>query len=301
MFNKSQKKVIIILVVILLVTSLLAFLLSSNNHDKHLIDDNPLGDKDSMWDDNLPIQSEISSLTDENLYFTLQNIINDYYEIIANNDVSNLYDILEDSYKTSHNINVNNVLDNFPKIAINPIFTAYTIYYNVSGNTKYYFINGSLYNQEEDGAHTYNDNDNFLVIISNNHYVIKPLGDINNLLNYSNRYSMFNININNSHIVKLISISIENKLISYVNNFLNLLYLNPERAYAMLDSKMQEKYVNLETFKENRNNIYRSLSSNIFSYEEIESETFILYKIKDSLGNDMQIIESSPNNYQIAF
>ncbi len=298
----SKKYIIIIIVLILVVLSLLAVYISikdrndntnvnignsSNNGNNN---DNDIIDKDK-------INQNKQLLENEDLYFRIYLTLNDYYHNIHLGNKKEIYNVLEDGYKKDNNLTEDNVLNYIKADYSDSTYIIKEIYYNPNSRVTYYFTNGYLYNNSEDDESSYYDSVKFIVIIKNNHYVIKPLDNSVNYLNYVNNCVIEDININNSNILLNNTINEQNKLILYLNEFLNLLIYNPERAYNMLDANTLKKYTDYNNFYSERNNIFNKLSTNILSYNKSDN----IYRIKDFKQNDIVITEERILDYKIGY
>lgn len=301
----SKKYIIIIIVLILVVLSLLAVYISikdrndntnvnignsSSNNGNNNDNDNDIIDKDK-------INQNKQLLENEDLYFRIYLTLNDYYRNIHLGNKKEIYNVLEDGYKKDNNLTEDNVLNYIKADYSDSTYIIKEIYYNPNSRVTYYFTNGYLYNNSEDDESSYYDSVKFIVIIKNNHYVIKPLDNSVNYLNYVNNCVIEDININNSNILLNNTINEQNKLILYLNEFLNLLIYNPERAYNMLDANTLKKYTDYNNFYSERNNIFNKLSTNILSYNKSDN----IYRIKDFKQNDIIITEERILDYKIGY
>ena len=97
------------------------------------------------------------------------------------------------------------------------------------------------------------------------------------------------------------NISEKNKLVLYINEFLNLLFLDSEKAFSMLDDNTKSKYLGYEDFYNQIDYIYEILSTNIFSYTTDDTYNYKVYKIQDNNQRNISISEYRTMNYKIGF
>ena len=82
---------------------------------------------------------------------------------------------------------------------------------------------------------------------------------------------------------------------------MNLLILDNERAYNMLDDETKNKYYSYDYFYTQRYDIYNNFSANIFAISKTENEENIIYSIKDSNQRTIKITEFRIMDYKIGF
>lgn len=295
--DKNKKKVIIIIGVILAIISLLAIVLGLILKDE---ENNKPGSNLPSINNEPIIKKEIEKLNDDNVFFSLQSLLNNYYLLYSSKN-KDVYDLLENDYKRSLNLTKNNLFEVLENIDGSPSFTPYEIYYNPNSDVTYYFIKGYYLNIPIIGDGEYKDDISFLVIVNNqNKYVIKPLRNVNDLESYAKNYYIKNIEIsNNSNFIKN-DISIKNKLILYLTNFQNLLVYDNKKAYGMVSENIKKRYSNND-FKNNLVDVYSAFSTNIFSYSEKTINNQKVYNIIDNNQNKIAIYENSIMNFTIDF
>lgn len=292
--KNNQKKLIIIIIVILIITSLFAVYLSLTINNSEPIIEEPLP---SVDDDTASI------LKTENMYFAIQNVINNYYMYISNRDNKNVYAVLDDKYKNDNNLTMNNIANILNNNYQGVTYEAKEIYSKKLNNHRYYFVNGYLFNQSISGdIYGYEKSVAILVIVnSSNHYVIRPLGIINNLKNYADNFTENSVEVNNNKSIQFTEIREDYKLQGYISEFINLLSIDTERAYNMLDNDTKNKYGNVNNLNNNIVNIINNVSSSVFSYSKKEMDDYIEYKIKDKNYHDITIIEYKVMDFKIGF
>jgi len=301
--KNNSKKLIIIIVIILGITSIIALYFGFKSPNDNNQNNNPGGTTTNPGtsSSNL-INKEISLLTVEDEYLKIQNTINDYYTKLSIKDNAGLYKILEKSYILENNITANNVTDVIYSNYETVNYTAKEIYYNKNSSVTYYFVNGYVFNQtimEDDFS--YEKSVNYMIIVKNGYYVIRPLSNQIEIENYAKNYNIKDIDINSKTKLVTTSVSEKNKLITYITEFMNLLILDNERAYNMLDDETKNKYYSYDYFYTQRYDIYNNFSANIFAISKTENEENIIYSIKDSNQRTIKITEFRIMDYKIGF
>ena len=296
MENKAKKKILIIVGVILVIIAIMTIIASS------LIDDGEPIDKPNNGT-NTTLNKKIQKLTDEALFFSVQRAINDYYIILTNNNASQLYNILEADYILENNITKSNVLNKIEHNYSSTSYIAKEIYYNPNSSVTYYFVNGYFIDtsMNEDDL-IYYENVNYLIIVdSDSEYVIRPLNSKVDLNTYAKSYSIDDVDIDNESKFILTNINEKNKLTVYLNEFLNLMFFDTDRAYDMLDNSVKNNYNGFNDFKNQITDIYDKLSSSIFSYSTKEVGNIIEYNIVDNKQNKIKILEYNVMDYKVIY
>ena len=295
---KQKKKVIIIIIVLLIIFTVTVLLLVNNSDDDN--NETPGNNTNTNIDNSSIEDVRINTLEDEDRFFTLQRIINNYYDIIRSNDAEILYNVLVENYIYNNNITVNNVLSILDNSYEDTSYIAKDIQYIEGENITYYIINGYLLNQiivtEE---LQYNSDVNFMVIIKNNTYAIYPLQDVD-INEFLERYDFKNDeNINSANTYTNVFVVVENKLTTYINEFLTLMFVDSQRAYNMLSDESKDLYGSLDNFNQRLYNIYQSISPVVFSYYVNELDDYVEYDIIDNNTNRITIYEYNTMNYSI--
>lgn len=297
--DKAKKNVLIVIGIIIAVIAILAIVISSYINEEEVPNEpnNP-----NIDEPNESLNDEISKLEDEAVFWGLQKIINDYYNTILMEDTSELLRLLDPLYISMNRINASNVY-NFVGTEEGIInYVAKNIYYNPDSLVTYYFISGYLSSNSIMGdEYEFQSNVSFLVIVDDrNNYVIRPI-DTSDIENYALNYDIVERSLEIDNSFQTINVTEENKLVTYLSEFINFLIDNPREAYNLLDENTKNNYQSYSDFESNTFSIYESLSSRIFSYAKEEDGDVIIYKIKDNKQNDITIYEYGIMNYQIAY
>ena len=289
--NKNNKKILIFVIVgILVITSILAVILSLRDNKKpNDITNNTTEAPNSPVNPN-PNTPDSSD----------EDVISTNIERLKN--ASEFLELLEDKYVTENNLTESNVL-NIIKTT-NPLisYQANTIYYNPKSSVTYYFVNGYVVESTiEEGTPKYIKDVNYLVIVTNNKYVIRPLGNVSDLETYAKNYNKVKIEINNSTKFSKNNVSNDNKVKGYIINFMDLMFYDVNKAYNMLDDQTKEKYPDLNSFINNREVIADNLFTSFWYTNDNEDSDVFIYKVQNRGGDTITITEYYPNDFKIGF
>ena len=296
MNDKKYLRVVIVIILILAVVSVgLVWLLGNNTNDN--IDN--IDDTSSIDNPTLRVLQNAA-----NEFFTVQRIVNNYYEIIKSNNAQEIYNVLDKDYVISNAIDENNVLNFFTNDYEDTSYIAKEIQYIRGENTTYYFVNGYLLNQNIVTEEIeYNANVNYLVITDTekNLYAIHPL-ESNEFNNFVSSYDFKNtLELNEDNSYSNINIIETNKLTTYINEFLSLMFLDTERAYNMLDDATKSYFGSYDSFSDSLLDTYDRISPVIFSYSQETGDDYILYSVIDNNDNRIRIYEYNTMNYVLGF
>lgn len=297
--EEHKKKILTLVGVILIFIALIVVILSIIFKDEKINEPN----KPSS-NPNKVIAKEIEELKDENLFFSVQNAINNYYSMLSNKNTDYIVSILDNDYKREKNITSNNIYNVLKSDYETVNYIAKSIYYNPNSSITYYFINGYLSNlsmMEDD--YQYYPNINFLIIVNenNNYYNIMPLDDNIDIENFAKNYDIKNRQITGNTLLSSYTMSEKNKLSVYITEFIDLMVYDNKRAYDMLDEETKNKYNGIDDFKNQLMDIYNYLSTLIFSFSSKEVNGEKVYSIIDDNQNKITIYEKNIMNYKIGF
>lgn len=299
MENKAQRKVLMIIAILILIISILAYVLSL-----FVGDDNPDDPLDPGSDNpSEVVRDEIVLLEDESVFFSVQNVINQYYNYIFEENTSELFLLLDPEYLDEYGITSNNIYSVIGNDYGITSYMANNIYYNPDSSVTYYFVTGYLTSNSIMGdEYRYTDSVSFLVIVdeTTSYYVLRPI-ETSDLRNYAENYHIVDRNIEEGNRFQVSTYSLENKLTTYLSEFINFLINNPEEAYQLLDDDTKLSYQSYQDFESHIVDIYNMLSSRIFSYSSREEDGVVVYDIIDNKQNEITIYEYSLMNYQISF
>ena len=218
-----------------------------------------------------PSRVTLSLVKEYDEFFTINTLINEYYQDMIDDDKTTVLDKLDAAYIKTHNITKNNIKNFMEQNYENITYVAKNMYVKGLNGILYYFTTGEIQNYDFAAeVLTEQERINYLVIVDqkNKSYSITPLVSDISMFDYAQEYKMGSKTIenNDNNKYKINSISDKNVAIYYLNYFKNMLYLNSEKAYNMLDSQTKSKYADFEDFVNNLPTIYDSLSTNLLSY-----------------------------------
>ncbi len=241
---------------------------------------------------------------DDRTIYTIQNILNNYYESLISKETNIVYSLLHETYLINNQINQNNIFNKIETDYENPTFIIEEFQGYEKNDLKYYFIKGYLISQEYTSENaSLTDNLIYEIVVDNNTntYNIIPIAT-SNFNNYINNYNFDEItNTTGNNKYEKLQITEKNKLISYISKFKNLLLIAPEKAYNLLGIQTKKSYLTKEDFINQKEEIFLKLSSLIFSYSKDETTEQKTYKIIDNKGNEITIKERNILNYTIDF
>ncbi len=300
--DKAQKKVLIMVFTILLFIAVIAVIWSLLLKDEN--QEGGTGEEEvpsDVFDD--AFLTEISALDDYNEFFTVSKIINDYYLALIERDASTFIHLLDQDYQNEMGIRPNNVFQIVPSNYHSVTYTPTQIYYNADSVVTYYFVGGYLEDVDiTDDSSVYEDSIYYLVIVNKNtkHYAIRPLDQNINLEEYANEYHLVEKELE-YNTYREVTTNEEKVLVTYLNVFRDLLYLDNERAYQMLHEDMKGQYSSQADFYAHREEIYNTVPSNVVGYSKDQSDGFNIYHIFDVSQNEVIIYENHIMDFQISY
>lgn len=302
MGNKAQRKVLIIIGLILIIIAILAYVLSlfidNNNNDQENNGVNNTPPSTSHVDE---VTTDFTLLENERAFFGLNDIINHYFESILVRDTDELMVMLDDEYIEENNITTSNLYNYINHNYANVSYVSKEIHYNPNSDVTYYFIGGYAMSYSVASSVIIPDV-HFLVIVdeSTNRYVLRPI-ESDNLEDYIENYDVKVRELTSGNAFVTRTISEEEKITTYLSEFINLLVSEPEEAYELLTDNKKAEYGSFANFESQVPNIFEDLSSVIFSYASSEEDDRTVYSIKDNHQNSITIYEYGIMNYQISF
>lgn len=213
----------------------------------------------------------LTSVKDYDVFFTINNIINDYYAQMIEDDKDAILDLLDTSYIKSHKITKNNVKNYMEQNYESIDYVSKFMYVKGANNKLYYFVSGEeqLYDFAAEVL-TEKEGINYLVTVdeSNDTYSITPVAASINMFDYAQDYKINStkINTNSNNNYSLTIMDDEAVTIYYLNYFKTILYLNTEKAYGMLTDESKNMYTSYEEFVNGLYNLYEKLTTNLLSY-----------------------------------
>lgn len=293
-----KKIKIVIVIIVFLVLFAIGIIILLNDDVNENVDNN----NENVTSINNPKLKVLQNIDNE--FFTVEKIVNNYYEIIKNKNAQDIYNVLDKNYIINNAIDKNKILDYYDDNLEDTSYVAKEIQYIEGENTKYYFVNGYLLNQiiatEEI---EYYENVNYLVITDthNGLYAIYPLNN-SDYTSFLDNYDFKNtVDLNKNNKYTNLEVTENNKLTTYINEFLTLMFLDAQTAFDMLDQETQSEFVSYNNFMANLLEIYEKISPVIFSYSKKESENYVLYNVIDNNNNRIKIYEYNTMKFELGF
>lgn len=285
-----------------------------NEPDKDTDDDN----NDDVVDSE-PEKEEVdvptfTKLDDYDVFFSLNSLISDYYSGYTIENYDKVMNILDNEYRIRNNIkkeNVKNLLNG--KIG-ELTFNSKIIYARENKQMVYYFMQGDIIevanilptDPEHMGSESRiseEENICFLIIRDkvSNTFSITPLPITTDLYTYAQNYKIKNKTIssnkdNNFRITKQSDEMITRRYISY---FLNIMYINTEKAFNMLETSYKNSFGTLQNFTYNLDNINGKISSNFLGFNVSGEKGSRIYNVQMRNDARMVITEEGIMNLKI--
>lgn len=285
MENKKKYIILIVVLIIMLLCTLLVYILSKNN-----VEQKPTNNTNNDY----VISNKITRLS-SNYCYTIQKIINDYYLKLSKQDAS-VYNYFDDDFINSNNITKDNIFRVLNHEYYDPNFKVSKIFYNNDRIINYYFVNGYYTDGTFDEEYFYQEA-NFLVIIKNNYYVIRPLNNNIDIENYAKNYNIVDVDIKNVNVVSNANFKESDYLSLYIDIFKELCIVNPTKAYSMLGNSTKSKYYSFDEFA----SCNFKFKSRIYGLASEKNDNVTTYKIKDVDQNTIIITEYYPMDFKIDF
>ncbi len=289
-----KKKAVILIIIILCVVTFLALILFNKKENI----------SESENSNIIISNSELVLLkNNDEVFWALQKAINDYYDLLSNKNKTDLLSVLDDDFVLKNGINIDNVLNIIYSNYEDVSFLIKKIYFLEGETITYYFINGYLLNQYiyNEEVKYYGDVNYMIIVNSNKSYRIYPLTDSNFNDFVNNFVFRDNLSINSNFSLKFNEISEKNKLVTYINQYKLLMYVDVDYAYSLLTDNAKNNYLSISDYENNIDNIYNKLSSVIFSFSKDNNDEFVLYNIIDNNNNKIKIYEYNTMDYKIDY
>ena len=291
MKKDNQKILLFIIAGLLLFISIIAFIIGT---DSNKTTNKKEEEKEPVITPTL--NKEIVRVNDIDIIFAIQDTITNFYIEMFNNKESAIL-LLDKNFISKNGIDENNINNFINQTTENVKFIVDEGYYNKDSNMTYYFIKGYTIDN-------INEQDNLYYLLKvdmENNYAIMPLKDIENLEEYAKDYNLSRLYIDNETSFVTKEISDVNKLNNYIENFKNIMYIDSNRAYNMLNDTTKSKYIDLNTFINDRDNIASRLFDKFDNIDVNEENNMIIYNIKNNNNDSIIITEEYPNDYKIDF
>lgn len=277
---KRDNKIAYILIFIFLIALIICIIILNKNNK-----DITINNGDTLVNNDITINgSDFKLLNNQNIFFSLQNSINDYYENLDNEEYINNIVIDE-----KENLNK---LDNLTYIMNKA-------YYLDIDDATFYVVSGKVIKESYvNGDNSYNTGIYFIYVY-NNTIRLKRLNASNIDVFLNKLYYQGNIDLKEGISYEVNTISIENKLTYYLSNFMNNLMYYPKDAYSLLDNNMKKFYSSYNIFLSDVMKVYNKITPVIFSYSSISKSDYMVYNVVDDKQNNIVITEYGIMDYKI--
>jgi len=308
--NIDKKFAITIGIIILIISMLLAYYFSlpssglSKNNTSSTSSNNTTSNGDSNKNEtgedgeNTTTIISLGVVKDYENFFTINNLINEYYINLIEGDGQVVLNMLDTNYIKKHKITSSNIKNYMENTYHNITYFSKNMYFKGINKMYYYFVNGERQNYSfADEILTEEENVNFLIIVDMNNYTysITPLDITESVFNYAQTYKMNKdeISFNKDNVYTTNTVKDEIIATYYIDYFKNMLYLNTEKAYEMLSNDTKAYYETYENFVNNLETIYSNISTNIFSYSVTGENGKRTYDIIDKNQRKLKLDERS--------
>ena len=181
---------------------------------------------------------ELEAVTSYDEYFGINKLMNDYLNEDSNDTLDYTYYITE----------------------LKTVKLKYNTYYLICGDKETYDYATSKMRMLENDCYLVN------MYLKNDTYSIEKINSISD--GYNNTKFLDNVVINGraSYEYSSTKVSKDYVIKYYINYYKDLLFVNANKAYKMLDSKYKNKFSGFDDFNNQREKIYDSLNINITDY-----------------------------------
>lgn len=246
------------------------------------------------------LDSFTSKETNDNIVFSLNDVIQKLYSCIAVNDTEAVYNMTESKYIRDNNITTTTVKSIYPNVQNGVDYYIQDVYKIENYDKSEYYIYGLILDNNK-------TEDSYLCIqidTNNNAFGIKPIefaeynsaknGKISQISSNKiskNKYNNFNIQ----------SFSTEGLVRNYMKDYLFKIKYIPELAYKLLeDNYKKEKFANIDEFEIYiQNNVDRFSNFALKEYQNKIKEESIQYVVTDTNDNYYRLDVYKPLEYKI--
>ena len=268
----KNKKMIIIIILVILALLVIYALLTRPNGDKVL-------DKD---------KKELKVVTVYNEFMSINNVINDYLLNISLDNQDYIKGVTgSDILITNRDEKDNYYLEKLYYVELN-----YNIYYYASGRRMTYDYETNKMNEVKNDCYLVN------VYKPNDTYQLTKISDINNYFNDNDLYDKVIITHNNYNDYNNYDTYYKDDIVydNYINYFKDLLFVNYQDAYSLLDTSYKNKVGSVENFNNIRESLYNKLNNIVIDYSITGEEANRTYILILSNNTKITIVETGIMN-----
>lgn len=250
MDRKILKYIIILLIIITIITIILLMMLTSKNKEEIYIATKP--EEPAI----LEKRENIYFIENENLYFSIQDIMQKYVDSIANKEYDITYDMLNTNYIEENNINMDNITNKLNNYDMPKFITIHMCTKEADiGNNIYIEAIVQDYDIGNDDTVTSTQNEEYFLVIvddENETFAIDPIDEdeYQDYMNNVKSVEKTSIQENDNNIISYNNISEEEIVTQHLNHYLSLLRCNIQKAYELLEEEYKEaRYKNYSEFE----------------------------------------------------
>lgn len=296
---RNIKILIIALLVLLVILIGVVIFLNSNSSKQNIeVTNNEL--QEGRQDQLIQLDNFTSKETNDNIVFSLSDVIQKLFSYIAVDDDEAVYNMTELQYIKDNNITTMTVKSIYPNVQNGVDYYIQNVYKIQNYDKSEYYIYGVILDNNK-------IEDSYLCIeidTNNSAFGIKPIefaeynkaknGEISQISSNTiskNKYNNFNIQ----------SFSIEGLSRNYIKDYLFKVTYMPELAYELLeDNYKKEKFSNIDEFKTYiQNNASRFTNFTLKKYQNEINEESIQYIVTDVNDNYYKIYVYKPLEYKM--
>lgn len=278
---KKFKYVIIVMIVVIIIIISIILLLNLKNRENNKNENN----EDISYD--LQVDEDVYDVENVNIFFTVEDCINDYFNEIYEKNIKYVYNVLDSEYTKDKNITEENIKEKILTSNERYEFTASEIKVKeYSLDISIYLAKGKLKNIEKNSQEDYE----IAVVLDfyNNKFSIIPECKIdNNNIKISEHFEDKQDNNLN-----ILSLSKEDLAKRYYERFVSEEIYDIENAYSLLDEEYaKNRFGTIDKFKEYVQN----------NKEKIQNSTIVKFSV-DSLKNGIskyKYVDNYNNYYTI--
>lgn len=281
---KKDKKFIILLciivvIVIILIGIYIAILLNNKTSN-------------NSFDNGKIVSTKFIEVENYNTFFSVNDAINNFYDLMTLNNSNLILDVLDPDFIVENNINDDNIKEFIINNKDDIYFYAKKMYQKGIGNTLYYFISGERHDYENSLIEINHVNLLIAVDVNSNSYFIREI-DTNNIYDYAKDYKEVNrtLDDNGNNTFKYLSLSKMDVANYYLDYYKNVLFVNTEYAFNILDEETKNLYTDLEEFSNNMLGLSEILNSKISKYEFKDDKYVISFNSKKIIFIEEKIMD----------
>lgn len=290
--SKSEVKIAVGLAIIFTIILILILLLG-NLKQQNMVKENNINYREYM------------SLTDDyDRFFFVKDNINKYLLYVSSKDSDALYNLTDESFLKTNNLDVNNILSKAQLDGDDLSFYGKKVYEKKLNNNYIYYAVGDVIQNKMDFKETVKEDYSIILLVDYNNFTISfiPISseeEINNVL-----YEKEAINISKNaynEMVKIGNISMDTICSLYYTEFLDSIYEDTNYSYSLLSDNMKTKFIDVNEYSnfinDNLFNISYTIEKCGINSDKVNNE----FHIYDTNGNYFIFREYSIMNYDVYF